>query len=144
MNLSSVLVVCTGNICRSPYAGRVLQAALPDCAVDTAGTAAPPDKPADEVVVEMARAEGIDLSAHRSKLVTDELLRQHELILVMERAHIESIQQCTPEVAGRTMLMGHWSDRRELADPHRQSIEMYQAVFAQLKEDLALWIEKLD
>ena len=96
------------------------------------------------MVVGIARSEGIDLSAHRSKLVTDELLHKHELILVMERAHIQSIQECTPEVAGRTMLMGHWSDQRDLPDPHRQSIDMYQAVFAQLKEDLALWIGKLD
>jgi protein-tyrosine phosphatase len=94
--------------------------------------------------MEMASAEGYDLSAHRSKLVTDDLLHTHELILVMEREHIQSIQDCTPEVAGRTMLMGHWSNQRDLPDPHRQSIEMYQAVFAQLREDLSLWIEKLD
>jgi len=143
VKVGSLLVVCTGNICRSPYAAAYFRQHLPRCRVDSAGTGAPESMPADEIVAEFARDDGMDLSEHRSKLVTMPMLRDSELILVMERYHLQTLQQAAPEVTGRTLLLGHWNEQRDLPDPHRQSMDMYLAVFSQLREDLALWAGKL-
>ena len=143
MNIRSVLVVCTGNICRSPFAQTFLANSLPRLVVDSAGTHAPSNQPADSVVTGMAQEHGLDLSMHRSKAVSAELLHQHDLILVMENDHAQSVELYSPEVRGRVMLLGHWNNRREIPDPFQRSIDMYSAVFSQLIGDAQGWVRKL-
>ena len=61
----------------------------------------------------------------------------------MEKEHIEQIDQIAPEVRGKTMLFGHWLDKKEIPDPYRKSDEAFQYVFDLLNKSSLLWIEKL-
>jgi protein-tyrosine phosphatase len=86
---TSVLVLCNGNIYRSPFAAAALRRALggPEgtVAVDSAGFQGP-GRESPKEAVEAAARRGIDLTGHRSQLVTPDLLRAAELIVVMEAA----------------------------------------------------------
>lgn len=128
-----VLFVCTGNTCRSPMAAAAMRLALgPDAArvaVDSAGTAAWDRQPASEGSVEVARAAGADLSGHRSKRVTPELLRSADLVLCMEQAHLNAVRALGAEPA-RSHLLGEWLDSgeatMEISDPFGGSREAYE------------------
>jgi len=111
---SSILTVCTGNICRSPAAEhllrRRLQAAGWEGRVTSAGLDAMVGHPADETTVAMLEARGIDVSGHRARQLTVDSLRRADLVLVMERQHRDHIVAIDPTARGKTFLLCHWTD----------------------------------
>lgn len=139
----SILVICTGNICRSPIAERILRNALPDKQVDSAGVGALVDKPADASAIRIAEKYGVSLEGHLGTQFTSSLGRKYQLILVMEQQHIEQISNIAPEARGKTMLLGHWLGGREVPDPYRKSDEAFESVYQLIEKACALWVEKL-
>ena len=82
---NKILVVCVGNICRSPAAeAKLRQLAPASVQIASAGIQALVDHPADPQAQEEARKDGLDLSAHRARQLTDAMCQAHDLILVME------------------------------------------------------------
>ncbi|RTA50300.1 protein tyrosine phosphatase [Klebsiella pneumoniae subsp. pneumoniae] len=104
----SILVVCTGNICRSPIGERYMRSVLPNKKIDSAGTGALIDHEADAQAKKIAKMNGLSLEGHLGRQLTPAMARQYDLILVMERIHLEQIGRIAPEVRGKTMLFGHW------------------------------------
>ncbi|MDQ0431038.1 protein-tyrosine phosphatase [Pantoea agglomerans] len=135
----SILVVCIGNICRSPTGERLLRRAFPDKKIDSAGICALIGKEADATAAEVAASHGISLEGHRGQKFTSELARQYDLILVMETSHLEQIKRGYPEVTGKAMLFGHWQDQLEIADPYKKSREMFELVYKQLAQNALHW-----
>lgn len=90
-NIKNILFVCTGNTCRSPMAAALMRRALDkrgrsDIIVESAGLAASGQSASENAVAAMAEL-SVDISAHRSRPVTPELLRQADLIAVMSPSH---------------------------------------------------------
>lgn len=139
----SILIVCTGNICRSPIGERYLKILLPSKKIDSAGTGALINHDADASAVRIAKKNGISLSGHKGKQFTSSLAREYDLILAMERHHIEQIGRIAPEARGKTMLFGHWLDHREIPDPYRKSEEAFASVFNLIEQAGQLWAGKL-
>lgn len=142
---NKILVVCVGNICRSPTGEALLKLHLPNHSIDSAGIAALVDHPADTQAAEVAQQHGLDLSHHRARQLTNDMAAQYDLLLVMEQKHIDSVSQICPTARGKTMLFGQWlpQGRREIADPYKQSNEMFQLIYQQLAQSADLWSEKL-
>ena len=140
---NSILVVCTGNICRSPIAERFLQNLLPDRKIDSAGTGALIAHSADESAVKVAGAYGLSLAGHKGRQFTSALGRQYDLILVMEKQHLEEVGRIAPELRGKTMLFGHWLNQREIPDPYRKSDEAFLSVYKLIEQAGKLWAQKL-
>src|SRR5690606_32586263 len=84
MTMNRILLVCIGNICRSPVAEALLQQAFPDKTVSSAGLAALVGHPADDTAQDIATRYGLDLSGHRARQITQAMCREADLILVME------------------------------------------------------------
>jgi protein-tyrosine phosphatase len=103
---SSILVVCVGNLCRSPMAAALLARRLPACTAISAGIAARDGEPADPQACEVMQAHGIDLSSHRARRLNELMCAQAELILVMEHAHRRHIERAVPVVRGRVFGFG--------------------------------------
>ncbi|MEN0617499.1 protein tyrosine phosphatase [Klebsiella indica] len=139
----SILVVCTGNICRSPIGERFLRRALPDKKIDSAGTGALVDAGADESAIKIAEKHGISLGGHKGRQFTSTLSRQYDLILVMEKVHIEQIGRIAPEARGKTMLFGQWLNQKEIPDPYRKSDEAFASVYQLIEQAGLRWVEKL-
>ncbi|HHO0201202.1 TPA: protein tyrosine phosphatase [Klebsiella quasipneumoniae] len=139
----SILVVCTGNICRSPIGERFLRRALPNKKIDSAGTGALVDHEADESAVKIAAKHGLSLDGHKGQQFTSSLGRQYDLILVMEKSHIEQIGRIAPEARGKTMLFGQWLNQREIPDPYQKSEEAFSSVYQLIEQAGLCWVDKL-
>ncbi|WP_238485045.1 protein tyrosine phosphatase [Rahnella rivi] len=140
----AILIVCTGNICRSPIAERLLRQMLPDKKIDSAGTVAMVDKPADPYAVKVAQKYQLQLDGHHATQFTSALGRQYDLILVMEKSHQEQISRVAPEARGKIMLLGHWNGRREISDPYRKSQEAFESVYRIIEQSCQAWLQKLN
>ncbi|MCX3078634.1 protein tyrosine phosphatase [Klebsiella michiganensis] len=139
----SILVVCTGNICRSPIGERFLQKAFPNKRIDSAGTGALVGHQADQNAIKIASMHDISLEGHKGQQFTSALGRQYDLILAMEKEHIEQIGRIAPEVRGKTMLFGQWLNCREIPDPYRKSEEAFESVYKLIEQAGLCWVEKL-
>ncbi|AYH06455.1 protein-tyrosine-phosphatase [Pectobacterium parmentieri] len=139
----SILVVCVGNICRSPTGERLLRQVLPTKRIASAGLGALIGKPADAMATEVANRHNLSLEGHEAQQLTSALCRQYDLILVMEKGHIDGVGRIAPEVRGKTMLFGHWLNQQEIADPYRKSREAFEFVYSQLEQSAQKWVQVL-
>ncbi|WP_064605368.1 arsenate reductase/protein-tyrosine-phosphatase family protein [Photobacterium sp. J15] len=138
-----ILVVCVGNICRSPSGEYLLKKLLPNKYVASAGIGALVGKSADKTAGEVALDNGICLDGHIARQLTDDLCREYDLILVMEKGHIESVTKIAPEARGKTMLFGQWIDQRDIPDPYRQSREAFEYAYSLIEDAAQAWAKKL-
>lgn len=139
-----ILVVCIGNVCRSPTAEKMLQVKLPKKEVSSAGLGALVNHPANKDAYNTANNHGLSLDNHVAKQLTSELCHQYDLILVMEKAHISAVGKISPESRGKTMLLGHWLDEKEIPDPYKKSLEMYELTYQLIEKSVNSWLDKLD
>jgi protein-tyrosine phosphatase len=141
-----ILVLCTGNICRSPMAEALLRqrmAALGrELEVRSAGVGALRNYPADEPARELMQARGLDISPHRAQQVTPELARWADLILVMESQQRDAMVDIDPTARGKTYLLGHWIGQ-EVPDPYQQPEQVYTRALSLIDESLESWVKKL-
>ncbi|MDW2075384.1 low molecular weight phosphotyrosine protein phosphatase [Vibrio sp. 1863] len=144
---NKILVVCVGNICRSPFGEHALKQRLPSKQVDSAGLGAEKSglvgKPADPMAVEVSDGLGMDLSGHQSQQLTSSLCAQYDLILVMEKGHIEALTEIAPEARGKTMLFGEWIGKKDIPDPYRQSKEAFDYAYQLIEQSADAWAAKL-
>ncbi len=142
-----ILVVCIGNICRSPVGEAMLKQCFPNKMIDSAGIfterSGLSGKLAENTMVELAEKNQIDLSKHQAKQLTEEQCKQADLILVMEKSHIALVEQISPSSRGKIMLFAHWLGQKDIPDPYRQSTEVFEFVFSLLKSSACKWQEKL-
>ena len=144
---NKIITICTGNICRSPAAEFLLRQRLEAVAswqgsVHSAGIGALVNHPADENTQAMMLAKDIDLSAHRSKQLTLEHLRQADLVLVMEKHHRQAVLDLDPTARGKTFLLGHWINK-EISDPYRCGEEAHAEALRLIELAISPWLEKL-
>ncbi|WP_327021791.1 MULTISPECIES: arsenate reductase/protein-tyrosine-phosphatase family protein [unclassified Klebsiella] len=139
----SILVICTGNICRSPIGERLLREKFPDKKIDSAGVGALVNHPADDMAVKVANKNSLSLDGHKGAQFTSQLARQYELLLVMEHSHIEQVSRIAPEARGKTMLFGHWMGAKDIPDPYRKSEEAFDSVFQMIEQASLRWVDKL-
>ncbi|AXO69056.1 MULTISPECIES: protein tyrosine phosphatase [Klebsiella] len=140
---NSILVVCTGNICRSPIGERLLQKEFPGKKVDSAGIDALVDHPADQSSVEVAERHDLSLAGHKARQLSRRMLNNYDLILAMDKSHIDFIDRLAPEVRGKTMLYGHWLGGKEIPDPYRKSQDVYDIVWQLIEQASKGWTTRL-
>ena len=140
---NSILVVCTGNICRSPMGERLLRQQLPGRQVTSAGIFGLEGCPADAAAQAVAWRHGISLEGHVARKVTRSLLQKSDLILVMEPEHLRFIATMAPENRGKSLLFGQWLETQDIPDPYRKSREAFEYVFGQLGKASQEWARRL-
>ena len=139
-----VLVVCDGNICRSPTVAAMLREQRPDKAVSSAGLVGLEGHGMDATALEVAESHGMQGGdQHRARKLTGELCRLADLILVMEGRQRERIIQRFPEASGKTMLLTHWTGGRDIPDPFRQSREVHERIHPMIRDAVAAWAAKI-
>ena len=138
----AVLIVCTGNICRSPLAAALLAARAPGLRVASAGTQAPAGAPADPLSVASGQRRGVDLAAHRARRLDEALLAEHDLVLAAEQHHVEAVTARFPMARGRVFRLGHWRDL-DVPDPVGRDEQAFEAAAGMIDACLADWLPHL-
>ncbi|HAZ76613.1 MULTISPECIES: low molecular weight protein-tyrosine-phosphatase Wzb [Enterobacteriaceae] len=140
---NKILVVCVGNICRSPTGERLLKHYQPALTVESAGLGALVGKGADATATSVAQDNQLSLAGHSARQLTGQMCREYDLILVMEKRHIAALCEIAPEMRGKVMLFGHWDGEREIPDPYRKSREAFEAVYTLLDRSARQWAQAL-
>jgi len=134
--MPSVLFVCTANRFRSPLAEAVFKKCLQEAGcqegweVTSAGTWIEPGLPAFPSALRAARGMGLDLSSHRTKPVTAELLLKMDLVIVMTAGHAEAIRLEFPAAAVKTCLLSEFAAALayDIPDPFDPMVDNHQAL----------------
>ena len=137
----TVLIVCAGNICRSPTAEYVLKSKLEgeNISISSAGLTALEGKPADATAKQIAATNGITMERHKGRQLTSSLVAQNSVILVMEQRHLTDLCSRYPEARGKTFLLGKWLGDKEIPDPYRQSLEAFEHVYELIDSACSAW-----
>jgi protein-tyrosine phosphatase len=147
-----IVLVCTGNTCRSPMAEILLKKRLAErlgCKIEqlddrgvvvmSAGTSATPGGRAAAEAQQAMRDRGLDLAQHESQPLSARLVRFADLILTMTRSHREAVINQWPEAEPRV----HVLSSGDISDPIGGPLDLYRHCAEQLDSSLADWIDKL-
>ena len=133
-----ILVLCTGNVCRSPLAAAMLAREFPDRTLESAGLAALVGWPADPMTIESVAPLKLDLSAHRARQVTGAMCRAADLILVMERDQKIELSRRYPMVQGKVFRLGD-AGAFDVADPYRGPRRAYETACIEIASGVNAW-----
>lgn len=140
----NILVVCLGNICRSPTAERILQKKLPQHRISSAGIKALAGKDADFQAIKTALKHGTIVAGHTARQLDAAMCEQADLILVMENNQIDKVADICPGARSKTILLAQWLPKKNIPDPYTQSEEVFEAVYQQIEEAAESWAAKLN
>lgn len=133
----SVLFVCLGNICRSPYAEHVFRS-RPEASAEvaSAGFILPGRRP-PENALEVAASRGVPTHEHRSRVVTEELLAASDVIFIFDRFNARRLRKVGSVPNARVFWLGdfdpEWAGKRAIIDPWGKSIGEFDRTFARIE-----------
>lgn len=142
MVFDNILVVCVGNICRSPIAAALLMERYPQKNIDSAGLSAVVGHHADAKAQEVMRADGLDMSDHIAKQIDEALVVTADLILTMSTNQTKWIESRWPHCRGKTFRIGHWLDK-DIADPYQHEKSVFETTRQDVIDSLEAWYDKI-
>ncbi|WNC92381.1 low molecular weight protein-tyrosine-phosphatase [Paraburkholderia sp. FT54] len=137
-----VLMVCEGNVCRSPVARAILERALPYVSVSSAGTRALVGRHADPLAVQIAREHGVDISGHLAEALSDEHVRAADVVLAMTNTQRTVILDRFPSARGKVFRLGE-HEQLDIVDPYRRHRVIFELAFAQIEHSVLKWREDI-
>ncbi|WP_420997520.1 low molecular weight phosphotyrosine protein phosphatase [Cupriavidus sp. 30B13] len=140
--IRSILVVCIGNTCRSPMAQYLLRNALPGCAIASAGLAPLAGAAADPHTVRLLAEEGLDLSAHRARVLDGNMVNSADLVLVMDTEQREALERQFPQARGKIYRLCEFM-HADVPDPHGCSQNMFRIVLGLVRQGVDTWSERI-
>lgn len=143
----NILIVCIGNICRSPMVEALLKDALinkgkKNYTISSAGLGALVDHRPDKIACELMLEKGLNISEYRATQLNQEMILKADLILVMESAHKERIVHKEPSAKGKVFRLGEWGGF-EIEDPYRQERKEFAEAMRLIEKGIKDWQGKI-
>lgn len=140
--MQNILVLCIGNICRSPMGEAMLRAALPGKTVRSAGLGALIGKPADPLSVQLMAEQGVDITAHRAQQISPAMVAQADLILVMDLEQKRHVETQYMGARGKVFRLGE-AAKEDIPDPYREGIESFRIAHRMIEEGAEFWAAQI-
>ena len=142
MKFNHIMVICTGNICRSPMGEALLKQAFPERSIYSSGLQGLTGEPADPFADDVMQDIGIDLSSHVAQKITPELIKRSDLILAMTKSQLRRLEQEYPYARGKAFLIGDWINK-EVPDPYLQPKDAFIYARDIVVEGIEAWKTRL-
>nr|WP_274380836.1 low molecular weight protein-tyrosine-phosphatase [Dyella acidiphila] len=135
------MIVCMGNICRSPAAEYLFRERMGERGIElcSAGIVAMVGDPMDKTVLQLLRESGVDGTPHRAHQLTPSMLLQADLVLGMEQKHVDAIVKLAPEARGKVYLLDKWLGGRDVPDPYGHSRSIFERVYEMISGGVDSW-----
>ena len=140
-----ILVVCVGNICRSPTAELLLRNALApaDISVTSAGLSARVGEGVEASARQVLQDHGHNPEGFKARQLTPDIVNESDLILVMEKQHVNQVLKIASHARGKVFLLGKWQSEREIQDPYRQGKAAFIHAHALIEDAVSAWAQRL-
>ena len=142
MAFNNILVVCVGNICRSPMAEALLKQRFPNKNVDSAGVGALVGHSADPAALEIMAKQEIDITNHVAKQIDENLAKTADIIFTMSDGQTKWIEERWPFCRGKTFKLGHWMSK-DIADPYKHEMSAFKTAYQDIVDSLEQWADKI-
>ncbi|WP_227374500.1 low molecular weight phosphotyrosine protein phosphatase [Haladaptatus halobius] len=147
----AVTFLCLGNICRSPLAERYFEARLStveyDCAtVRSAGFIEKEGRSSPDAAVSVAGEFGVDLTDHRSQCVDGDLLRESDLVLLMDAWNYRHLKGHYPDELDKAYFLKSFvtDDEFEIEDPYSADAATFRRVYGEVTDAVDVLVAALE
>lgn len=144
---NNILFVCSGNICRSPFAAGYFKQRFPKADIQSYGLLVERSQlsghQAAAQAINIGKEFGVDLSQHRAQQLHEAHLDASDLILVMTRAQQERVCEMLPTCRHKTFLLGQLTHSSEINDPFQMDDDTFRACFSHIASSVDRWQDKL-
>ncbi|NUS37654.1 MAG: low molecular weight phosphotyrosine protein phosphatase [Lysobacter sp.] len=142
--IERILIVCVGNICRSPMAEALLRERLRarGTVIESAGLAALVGRPIDPEAAAVLAARGLAAMAHVARKITPELIGASDLVLAMDQRQLSAIHAIAPQSRGKSFLLGRWIGDVDVPDPYGQPRSVFEDTFALIERAVDGWVAR--
>lgn len=141
-----ILFVCTGNTCRSPMAEGLMRSELsgePNIKIISAGIFASQGQPASAYAVKALNELGVDILAHRSQPLNEDLINEADLIIAMTENHRQALLRQYPNSGDKVFTLGGLSELpSDIPDPFGGSIDIYRKTADEIYKRVKAIVEK--
>ncbi len=143
----NILVVCVGNICRSPMAealltNRLIKKNNTKFIISSAGLNAMVGHNPDTIAIQLMLEKGLEISAFKARQIDRDMIRKSDLILTMESSHNKMIETNEPSAKGKVFRLGEWSGF-DISDPYKQERKVFAEVLQQIEKGVTEWENKI-
>lgn len=137
--IRSILYVCTGNVFRSPVAEQMRRRLLGDSnvKVESAGILEYKGGPLPRKITRLAKSYGVDLSLHKPRQMSAEMVDAADLILVFDRKQVGEVVKMFPKARGKTQTIktyAVWSDDKDMEDLWGKPAEAFERTLKEISE----------
>jgi protein-tyrosine phosphatase len=143
--INRVLIVCVGNICRSPTAEYLMRDRLRGRGthVESAGLAALVGQPVDPMAEAVMEAHGLTAAGHVARQVSQEMISAADMVIAMDRRHVSAIQALAPHARGKTFLLGRWQGDVPIPDPYGRDRAAFDKAYTMIRDAVDSWHSRL-
>ncbi|MEQ1274388.1 low molecular weight protein-tyrosine-phosphatase [Acinetobacter ursingii] len=138
MQIQNILVVCVGNICRSPMAEYFLKQSHPHLSIESAGISGLIGEGADAKAIQCMDALNIDMRPHIARKLNSDLIKKADLILVMSLNQQKHLEQTWPFAKGKVFRLGHWQ-HKNVPDPYQHDQAFFDETCRNIQAYVSDW-----
>ncbi|MDT8375221.1 MAG: hypothetical protein RQ867_00625 [Mariprofundaceae bacterium] len=143
---SPILLICAGNLCRSPFAEAYMRKQFELAGVNaecfSRGLLSMPGQKAPELAVKIAEEFGVDLSGHISQALLAPDMDRAALVMVMEPGQRQHLSKVRPAHIGKVMMLSQPNGGQKISDPMGRSAETFRRVYTEITGHVDAWMAR--